>query len=140
MPRRKRKYNFKPTPGEPPPTTYGFQTADDPSKNYLLTRLPPSLRHKIYRLVLPKLTILKPHVSVLFQGAENRELSNKPFRTHEKGLVHGSYSPILNASRAFETLLASKVRTTTCCLPIILESFYMYKLTLIRRSGAQFSL
>jgi hypothetical protein len=64
MPRRKRKYN-KPTLARPPPA-YGLQTADDPTKNYLLTRLPPELRYNIYRLVLPSLTVLKPHVSALF--------------------------------------------------------------------------
>ncbi|CZR64424.1 uncharacterized protein PAC_14322 [Phialocephala subalpina] len=109
MPRRKRKCT-KPTPDIPPPT-FGLQIADDPTKSYLLTRLPPELRHKIYRLVLPSLTVLKPHVSDHFRDAETRERTQRPFRTHEKGTVlglarcckqlHGEIIPIYYGENTF---------------------------------------
>jgi hypothetical protein len=102
MPRRKRNPN-KPAPPKPSPLTYGLQTANDPSKNYLLTRLPPELRNKIYRLVLPSPTIVKPRVFSLFQAAEHREFTLLPFLKHEKGLyLYLLFSPLFVA-RAFET-------------------------------------
>jgi hypothetical protein len=97
MPRRKRKNN-KATPPKPPPPTYGLQTANDPSKDYLLTRLPPELRNKIYRLVLPSPTIVKPPVA-----AERREFTLLPFLKHEKGFYISLLCP-LSIARAFETI------------------------------------
>jgi hypothetical protein len=92
MPRRKRNPN-KPTPLKPPPPTYGLQTANDPSKDYLLTHLPPELRNKIYRLALPSPTVVKPPVFALFQAAEHREFTLLPFLKHEKGLYMALIPP-----------------------------------------------